>query len=176
MAPRSPLDEGPLLRTASRAVPSSASRGGCDVIGLHTHAATVNAFSALGAPLRPLSHDAVVFAERGLPSFGATANLVHTQELGKALAADLGPARACLMPQHGLLTAVRDIAHAGMYAVLLERARAIQLTAQAAGPVRHWTDHWLGFELGTTTLWHHPTIKDLAEYLAEEVAQRAASV
>ncbi|MFG2846478.1 acyl carrier protein [Kitasatospora sp. NPDC048296] len=36
-------------------------------------------------------------------------------------------------------------------------------------------ENWLGFELGTTTLWYHPTIKDLAEYLAEEVAQRAAS-
>jgi hypothetical protein len=81
------------------------------------------------------------FAEHGLPSFGATANLVHTQELGKALAADLGPAWVCLMPQHGLLTAGRDIAHAVMYAVLLERACAVQLTAQAAGPVRHWTDH-----------------------------------
>ncbi|MEV7020827.1 class II aldolase/adducin family protein [Kitasatospora sp. NPDC093558] len=110
-------------------------------VSLHTHSATVNAFSALGVPLRPLSHDAVVFAEHGLPSFGATANLVRTQDLGKALAADLGPARACLMPQHGLLTAGRDIAHAVMYAVLLERACAVQLTAQAAGPMRHWTSH-----------------------------------
>ncbi|MFF2146243.1 class II aldolase/adducin family protein [Kitasatospora sp. NPDC058190] len=101
----------------------------------------MNAFSALGVPLRPLSHDAVVFAEHGLPSFGATANPLHTQELGKALAADLGPARACLMPQHGLLTAGRDIAHAVTYAVRLERACAVQLTARAAGLVRHWTDH-----------------------------------
>lgn len=36
-------------------------------------------------------------------------------------------------------------------------------------------ENWLGFELGTTTLWYHPTIKDLAAYIAEECAERAAS-
>ncbi len=71
-------------------------------VTVHTHSAAVNAFSALGVPLRPLSHDArVVFTEHGLPRHTATANLVRTAELGRALAADLGAARACLMPQHG---------------------------------------------------------------------------
>lgn len=32
---------------------------------------------------------------------------------------------------------------------------------------------WLGFEIGTTALWYHPTPKDLAAYIAEESAQRA---
>jgi acyl carrier protein len=37
-------------------------------------------------------------------------------------------------------------------------------------------ENWLGFELGSTTLWYHPTIKDLAEYLAQEsVVQQQAS-
>ena len=36
-------------------------------------------------------------------------------------------------------------------------------------------ENWLGFELSTTTLWYHPTVKDLAAYLAEESAQRAAA-
>ncbi|MFF4818614.1 class II aldolase/adducin family protein [Kitasatospora sp. NPDC001309] len=110
-------------------------------VSLHTHSGTVNAFSSLGEPLRPLSHDGVPFAEHGLPRFGATADLVRTAELGRALAADLGEARACLMPQHGLLTVGRDVAHAVMYAVLLERACGLQLTARAAGGPRHWTGH-----------------------------------
>ncbi|MET9181066.1 class II aldolase/adducin family protein [Kitasatospora aureofaciens] len=110
-------------------------------VSVHTHSGTVNAFASLGEPLRPLSHDAVAFAEHGLPNFGATANLIRTQELGRALAADLGPARACLMPQHGLLTVGPDIAHAVMYAVLLERACGLQLAARAAGGPRHWTGH-----------------------------------
>ncbi|MEU1185236.1 acyl carrier protein [Streptomyces sp. NPDC005820] len=36
-------------------------------------------------------------------------------------------------------------------------------------------ENWLGFELSTTTLWYHPTVKDLAVYLAEESTQRAAA-
>ncbi|MCX5063063.1 MULTISPECIES: acyl carrier protein [unclassified Streptomyces] len=36
-------------------------------------------------------------------------------------------------------------------------------------------ENWLGFELSTTTLWYHPTVKDLATYLAEESGQRAAT-
>jgi ribulose-5-phosphate 4-epimerase/fuculose-1-phosphate aldolase len=109
-------------------------------VSLHTHADTVNAFSALAVPLRPISHDATAFAEHGLPRHTATANLVRTAELGRALAADLGAAHACLMPQHGLAAVGVDVAHAVMYAVLLQRACATQLAAQAAGELRAWTD------------------------------------
>lgn len=37
-------------------------------------------------------------------------------------------------------------------------------------------ENWLGFELGTTALWYHPTIKDLAQYIAEESTQHAGAV
>ena len=103
---------------------------------LHTHANDVNAFSALDIPLRPISHDATAFAEHGLPRYQATANLVRTAELGRALADDLGQANACLMPQHGLAAVGVDVGHAVMYAVLLQRACATALTA---GDVRVWT-------------------------------------
>lgn len=108
-------------------------------VSVHTHAAEVNAFSALDVPLRPISHDATAFAEHGVPRYTATANLVRDAELGRALAQDLGAAHVCLMPQHGLAAAGSDVAHAVMYAVLLQRACAIQLTAQAAGELRAWT-------------------------------------
>ncbi|MFX4294309.1 acyl carrier protein [Streptomyces bohaiensis] len=36
-------------------------------------------------------------------------------------------------------------------------------------------ENWLGFELGTTALWYHPSIKDLAQYIAEESSQRAGA-
>jgi L-fuculose-phosphate aldolase len=108
-------------------------------VSVHTHAAEVNAFSALDVPLRPISHDATAFAEHGVPRYTATANLVRTTDLGRALAQDLGAARVCLMPQHGLVAVGSDLAHAVMYAVLLQRACAIQLTAQAAGELRAWT-------------------------------------
>ncbi|WP_245656598.1 class II aldolase/adducin family protein [Microtetraspora fusca] len=110
-------------------------------VTVHTHAAAVNAFSALGVPLLPISHDAVIFAEYGLPRYTATANLVSTSELGRALAEDLGRARACLMPQHGLVAAGEDVAHAVMTAILLQRACEVQVTALATGEIRHWTGH-----------------------------------
>jgi L-fuculose-phosphate aldolase len=108
-------------------------------VTVHTHSGPVNAFSSLGVPLLPLSHDAVWFVEHGLPRYTATANLVRTPELGRALASDLGAARACLMPQHGLVAVGTDVAHAVMTAVLLEKACGLQLAASAAGEVVHWT-------------------------------------
>ncbi|KMS71089.1 polyketide synthase [Streptomyces viridochromogenes] len=36
-------------------------------------------------------------------------------------------------------------------------------------------ENWLGFELSTTTLWYHPTVKELASYLAEESTHRATA-
>lgn len=36
-------------------------------------------------------------------------------------------------------------------------------------------ESWLGFELGTTALWYHPTIKDLAAHIAEECERRATA-
>ncbi|MFI7068345.1 acyl carrier protein [Kribbella sp. NPDC050124] len=36
-------------------------------------------------------------------------------------------------------------------------------------------ESWLGFELNTTALWYHPTVKDLAAYVAGECAERATS-
>lgn len=103
---------------------------------LHTHPDTVNAFSAKDVPLRPISHDATAFAEHGVPRYRTTANLVRTAELGRALADDLGPAHVCLMPQHGLAATGSDVAHAVMYAILLQRACATQLLA---GDVKAWT-------------------------------------
>ncbi|HET6355679.1 acyl carrier protein [Streptomyces sp. NBC_00322] len=36
-------------------------------------------------------------------------------------------------------------------------------------------ESWLGFELGTTALWYHPTIEALAAHIAEECAARSAA-
>jgi acyl carrier protein len=36
-------------------------------------------------------------------------------------------------------------------------------------------ENWLGFELGTTAIWYHPTIMDLAAHIADESALQAGS-
>ena len=105
---------------------------------VHTHSAAANAFGALDVPLRPLDHAGSLFCYPDLPRFTLTGGLIATRELGAALAGVLGDARACLMPQHGLVTAGPDTPTAVMTAVLLDRACRTQLDAMSAGPLRRW--------------------------------------
>ena len=107
---------------------------------VHTHAMAANAFSSLDVPLRALSHDGVLFTDPQIPRFTRTGGLIKTAGLGAELANTLGDALACLLPRHGLVTAGKDAAHAVMYAVLLERACQVQLSAMAAGGSHSWSD------------------------------------
>jgi len=102
---------------------------------VHTHSPAANEFAALDEPLRPLDHAGSLFCYPDIPRFTLTGGLIKTPELGAALAGALGGARACLMPQHGI---VADAPAAVMTAVLLDRACRTQLTAMAAGPLRRW--------------------------------------
>jgi ribulose-5-phosphate 4-epimerase/fuculose-1-phosphate aldolase len=105
---------------------------------VHTHSDAANAFSALDVPLRPLSHAGSLFSYPDVPRFTLTGGLISSRELGQALADALGSAPACLMPQHGLVAAGKDVAEAVMTALLLDRACRTQLTAMAAGPLTRW--------------------------------------
>lgn len=105
---------------------------------VHTHSDAANAFSALDVPLRPLSHAGSLFSYPDVPRFTLTGGLIRSRKLGQALADALGPAPACLMPQHGLVAVGRDVPAAVMTAVLLDRACRTQLTAMAAGPLARW--------------------------------------
>jgi len=107
---------------------------------VHTHSAAANAFAALDVPLRPLDHAGSLFCYPEIPRFARTGGLIKNRELGQALAAALGGAVACLMPQHGIVTCGPDVAAAVMAAVLLDRACRTQLTAMAAGELRAWGD------------------------------------
>ena len=107
---------------------------------VHTHSAAANAFAALGVPLRPLDHAGSLFCYPEIPRFTLTGGLIKTGDLGQALAAALGDAVACLMPQHGIVTCGPDVAAAVMTAVLLDRACRTQLAAMAAGELRSWGD------------------------------------
>ena len=107
---------------------------------VHTHSSAANEFAALDVPLRPLDHAGSLFCYPDIPRFTLTGGLIKTRELGAALAGALGDARACLMPQHGIVTVGPDAPAAVMTAVLLDRACRTQLTAMAAGPLRRWGD------------------------------------
>jgi ribulose-5-phosphate 4-epimerase/fuculose-1-phosphate aldolase len=107
---------------------------------VHTHSSAANQFAALDEPLRPLDHAGSLFCYPDIPRFTLTGGLIKTRELGAGLAAALGGARACLMPQHGIVAVGPDAPAAVMTAVLLDRACRTQLNAMAAGPLRRWGD------------------------------------
>jgi L-fuculose-phosphate aldolase len=107
---------------------------------VHTHAADAVAFAALDVPLLAVSHDACIFGGADVPRFRATGGLVHTPELGRALATALGSAPAALMPKHGLVSCGESVGAAVMHAVLLDRACRSQLVAMAAGPIKVHSD------------------------------------
>jgi ribulose-5-phosphate 4-epimerase/fuculose-1-phosphate aldolase len=107
---------------------------------VHTHSSAANEFAALDVSLRPLDHAGSLFCYPDIPRFTLTGGLIKNRELGAALAGALGSARACLMPQHGIVAVGPDAPAAVMTAVLLDRACRTQLTAMAAGPLRRWGD------------------------------------
>lgn len=106
----------------------------------HTHPSAVNAFSALGIPMRALSHDGVLFADPQLPRSALSGDLVADPDRGTQLAAELGSAPACLMPRHGLVAVGGSEAEAVMHAVLLSAACSVMLQALSSGPLRSWSD------------------------------------
>jgi ribulose-5-phosphate 4-epimerase/fuculose-1-phosphate aldolase len=107
---------------------------------VHSHAAGAVAFASLDRPLRPVSHDAVSFADPDVPRFTRSGALITDDELGDALAEALGEAAGLLIPGHGLVTVGTTPGEAVMRAVLLNRACATQLLAEAAGGPARWSD------------------------------------
>jgi L-fuculose-phosphate aldolase len=100
---------------------------------VHTHWPQVVAFTATGMKLRPISHDATMFAPDG-PARYESGALVTTSAQGRALAECLGEHVAVLLANHGMVTVGADLAEAVVAAVMLERAARYQLLAASSNP------------------------------------------
>lgn len=99
---------------------------------IHTHATHTVAFSATGHEMRPVSQGGALFAGR-LPAYTDTINLIRSPEMGKGVAAALGPHKAVLLRNHGLAMTGASLEEAVICCVMLEEAARIQLIAEAAG-------------------------------------------
>ena len=99
---------------------------------IHTHPMYSIALGATAGGLELLSHDGLLFPD-GVPIFDGTAGLVTTPQDGKAVARALGPGRAVLLRNHGILVAGEDISWAVLTALTLERAARIQFIARVLG-------------------------------------------
>jgi L-fuculose-phosphate aldolase len=105
----------------------------------HTHPFHAGIFSATSEELAPLSLDGARLPTR-TPHYKGSTELIHTPELGRALARALGDAYTMLMVNHGAIFAGRTIEHALVMGISLERACQAQLALAASGFAWHCPD------------------------------------
>jgi len=99
---------------------------------VHSHPPYAVALSASGRPLRALSQPSAVFFE-ALPVHTDTIDLIRTTQMGQGVAKALGPHRAVLLKNHGVVTAGATLEESVVTVLMLENAAMIQMIAEAAG-------------------------------------------
>src|SRR4029077_12355867 len=106
---------------------------------VHTHPVSATVFSALGVPLRPITHEGCNFVPPDVPRFTETSDLIVTPELGRAVARAIGDRPGLFLVSHGIVTAGRTIEEAAISAILLDKAARVQLMVPDGTP-KFWTN------------------------------------
>jgi ribulose-5-phosphate 4-epimerase/fuculose-1-phosphate aldolase len=134
---------------------------------IHTHPPQAIIVSASGGKLRPISHEGALFSD--LPLFMGTSGLILTAEQGKAVAMCLGQARAALLQNHGIVAAGRSVEEATVYAVLLEKAARMELTARQFA-VQSWSSEEES-RLKVEQVYSAKNMQNIWEYLIRRVGK-----
>ncbi len=122
------------VNTAAFAIHSAVHQARPDVIGAaHSHSLYGKALSATGQRIEPLTQDACAFYHDH-ELFDDYTGVVNDPLEGQRIAAALGPSRAIILRNHGLLTAATTVDAAAWWFITLERTCQAQLIAKAAGP------------------------------------------
>jgi ribulose-5-phosphate 4-epimerase/fuculose-1-phosphate aldolase len=105
------------------------------MVAAHAHSAYGTAWSTLGRLVEPITQDACIFFEDHglLESFGGI--VVESSEGGRVAAA-LGPRKALILQNHGLLTVGQSVDEATFWFVALERACQTAVLAESVGSPR----------------------------------------
>ncbi|MER6051751.1 class II aldolase/adducin family protein [Streptomyces sp. NPDC001793] len=111
-----------------------------DVVAVaHSHSTHGRALAALGEPLDPITQEACAFYEDHALHTAYTGVVVDEEE-GRRVAASLGPRKAVILRNHGLLTVGDSVDAAAWWFLTMERCCQVQLAARAAGepvPIGH---------------------------------------
>ena len=99
---------------------------------IHTHPPYSVALSACGRPMKCYSQPSALFHE-GLGICTETINLIRTQAMGSGVARALGPHRAVLLKNHGVVAVGGSVEEAVITVIMLENAAMVQMIAEAAG-------------------------------------------
>jgi ribulose-5-phosphate 4-epimerase/fuculose-1-phosphate aldolase len=122
------------LNQAAFAIHSQVHAARPDVVAAaHAHSLYGKAWSSLRRPLDPLTQDACAFyGDHAV--FDDYTGVVFDVEEGKRLAHALGPHKAVILSNHGLLTVGRtSVDEAAWWFITMERTCQAQLLAEAAG-------------------------------------------
>jgi ribulose-5-phosphate 4-epimerase/fuculose-1-phosphate aldolase len=121
------------VNRAAFAIHSQVHRARPDVVAAaHTHSIHGRAWSSLGRLLDPINQDACSFYEDHALFDDFTGVVLDPAE-GERLAKTLGPNKAIILQNHGLLTVGRTVDEAAWWFLKMERTCQAQLLAEAAG-------------------------------------------
>lgn len=99
---------------------------------IHTHPPYAVALSATGRPIKAYSQPGALF-HQALGVYTDTINLIRSHAMGAGVAKALGPHRAVLLKNHGVVTAGATIEETVVCTIMLENAAMVQMIAEAAG-------------------------------------------
>lgn len=121
------------LNRAAFAIHSRVHRARPDVVAAaHAHSVYGKSWSSLGRLLDPLTQDACAFYEDHA-LFDDFTGVVLDLEEGDRIADALGPNKAVILRNHGLLTVGGSVDEAAWWFITMERSCQAQLMAEAAG-------------------------------------------
>ncbi|MFJ5674433.1 class II aldolase/adducin family protein [Streptomyces sp. NPDC093097] len=121
------------------------------VAAAHSHSPYGRALSALGELLDPITQDVCAFYEDHA-LYDAATGVVVDEEEARRIAAALGPRKAVILRNHGLLTVGDSVDAAAWWFLTMERSCQVQLSAKAAGtpvPIAHQDAVRLREQLGS---------------------------
>lgn len=139
------------VNRAAFAIHSAVHAARPDVIAAaHTHSTYGKTWSSLGKLLDPITQDVCAFyGDHTL--FDDFTGVVYDEEEGRRLTAALGPHKAVILRNHGLLTVGHSVDEAAWWFITMERSCQVQLMADAAGTpikidpkVADMTQHQIG--------------------------------
>jgi ribulose-5-phosphate 4-epimerase/fuculose-1-phosphate aldolase len=121
------------LNRAAFAIHSRVHAARPDVVAAaHAHSIYGKSWSSLGRLLDPITQDACAFYEdHGI--FEDFTGIVYDTSEGDRIAAALGPHKAVIMRNHGLLTTGQTVDEAVWWFIAMDRSCQSQLLAEAAG-------------------------------------------
>jgi ribulose-5-phosphate 4-epimerase/fuculose-1-phosphate aldolase len=126
------VEGGRPVNAAAFAIHSRVHAARPDSVGAaHAHSTFGRAFAALGRKLDPISQDVCAFYnDHALyDDYGGVA--VEVDE-GQRIAEALGPKKAAILQNHGLLTVGQTVDEAAWWFITMERSCQVQLLAEAA--------------------------------------------